>query len=89
MTYNLITLTAVRNAVDDPDVRDRAGLDSIDDDDLDEIAARLDRLDRETDVAAHIAGVRDLNRWIADNVPELDAFLTGVRTMPGMDALKE
>jgi len=88
-TYDLITLTAVRNVVDDPDVRDSAGLDSIDDDDLDEIAARLDRLDRETDVAAHIAGVRDLNRWIADNVPELDAFLTGVKAMPGMDALKE
>lgn len=88
-TYNLITMTALRNIVDGAGVRDEAGLDSIDGDDLDEISKRMARLDQETDVSRHMAGVRDLNRWIADNVPELDAFLTDVKSMPGMDALKE
>jgi hypothetical protein len=88
-TYDVITMSAVAVVVDDPLVRRRLGLASIPPRHLREIAARLRDIDDETDLSARSVRVDRLERWIAADVPLLDAHLNAVKRTPGMDALKE
>ena len=87
--YNLITMTAVAVVVNDPRVRRELGLDSISPRRLAEMSRRLDDIADESDVADRVTKVREFEDWIATEVPVLDAHLNTVKTMPGMDALKE
>ena len=87
--YNLITMAAVAVVVNDPHVRRELGLDSISPRRLVEIARRLDDIAQVSDVGDRVTKVRELEHWIATEVPELDAHLNTVKMMPGMDALKE
>ncbi|HSL74102.1 MAG TPA: hypothetical protein VK853_06530 [Ilumatobacteraceae bacterium] len=88
-TYDIITMGAVAVVVDDPRVRRRLGLASIPPRHLREIADRLREIDDETDLHARSVRVDRLERWIATEVPLLDAHLNAVKRIPGMDALKE
>jgi hypothetical protein len=56
---------------------------------LREMARRLDDIADESDLTDRLTKVREFERWIATEVPVLDAHLNTVRMMPGMDALKE
>ena len=87
--YNLITMAAVAVVVNDPDVRRELGMASISPGRLEEMARRLDDIADESDLTDRVTKVRKLEQWIATEVPVLDAHLNTVKTMPGMDALKE
>lgn len=87
--YNLITMAAVTVVVNDPSVRRELGMGSISPRRLGEMARRLDEIADEPDVGDRLTKVRKLERWIASEVPVLDAHLNTVKMMPGMDALKE
>jgi hypothetical protein len=87
--YNLITMAAVAVVVNDPHVRRELGMGSIGPRRLAEMARRLDDIADEPDVGDRVTKVRQLEAWIATEVPELDAHLNTVKMMPGMDALKE
>ena len=88
-THNLITMTAVSVVVGNAHVRRELGMESIGPHQLDEMARRLDEIDDESDLDARVTKVRSFERWIAAEVPLLDAHLNSIRKMPGMDALKE
>ncbi|HYN31794.1 MAG TPA: hypothetical protein VES40_04155 [Ilumatobacteraceae bacterium] len=88
-TYNLITMAAVAVVVNDPSVRRQLGMGSISPRQLGNMARRLDDIADETDLTERVTKVRKLEQWIAAEVPALDAHLNTVKTMPGMDALKE
>lgn len=75
--------------VNDPSVRRELGMGSISPRRLGEMARRLDEIADEPDVGDRLTKVRKLERWIATEVPVLDAHLNTVKMMPGMDALKE
>ncbi len=87
--HNLVTMAAVAVVVNDPRVRRELGMDSIGPARLREMSRRLDDIADESDLTDRLTKVREFERWIATEVPALDAHLNTVRMMPGMDALKE
>ena len=87
--YNLITMAAVAVVVNEPHVRLELGMESITPRQLVEMARRLDDIADESDLTDRLTKVRELEHWIATEVPQLDAHLNTVKMMPGMDALKE
>ncbi len=88
-TYNLITMAAVAVVVNDPNVRRELGMGSINPRQLEEMARRLDDIAEESGLDDRVTKVRKFEQWIATEVPVLDAHLNTIKTMPGMDALKE
>ncbi len=87
--HNLITMAAVAVVVNDSGVRRELGMGSIGPARLREMSRRLDDIADESDLTDRLTKVREFERWIATEVPALDAHLNTVRMMPGMDTLKE
>ena len=87
--YNLITMAAVAVVVNDSHARRMLGMGSISRPRLAEMGRRLDDIAGEANLAHRVTKVHEFERWIANEVPALDAHLNTVKMMPGMDALKE
>jgi hypothetical protein len=89
LTYDLITVVALRVVTTDPIERHRAGLSSVSSSAWTEIADRLERIDAAGDRADRTRHVLRLDRWIEAEVPLLAGYLNRIRSVPGMDELSE
>ena len=89
ITYDLITIAALRVVAGDRGQRRRAGLDGVPRSTWTELDRRLAAVEAEDDTAARTRKVLRLDHWIETSVPLLAGYLGRIRSVPGMDELTE
>ena len=89
VTYDLITVAALRVVAVDRVQRRRAGLDGVPRSAWTELDRRLAIIEAEDDLAERTRHVLRLDHWVESSVPLLAAYLGRIRSVPGMDELTE
>jgi hypothetical protein len=87
--FDLITVAAITAAERDPTARRVAGLGSVTSRQWDEVARRLDDVDRATGPGSRTDAAQRLYEWIDDDVPALSAYLFELHKAPGLHDLRE
>jgi hypothetical protein len=87
--FDLITVAAITAVERDPTARRVAGLGSVTSRQWEEVARRLDDLDRATGPDSRTDAAQRLYEWIDDDVPALSAYLFELHKAPGLHDLHE
>lgn len=87
--FDLITVAAITAVSKDRTARHVAGLDPVTQPQWDEVAQRLDDIDRANGARSRTDAAQGLYDWIDDEVPTLSAYLFELHKVPGLHDLRQ
>ena len=87
--FDLITVAAITTVAASPGIRHAAGLGSVTQPQWNEVARRLDEIDRASGTRDRTDEAQRLYDWIDDEVPALSAYLFELHKAPGLHDLRE